>query len=1223
MHATTRVDCHCHSNYSDGTLSPRDLAEELAAAGVIAAALTDHNTLEGLEEFRQTLTRREVGCIPAVEITTRYGDREAHLLAYGIDPAHPELQAALAALRQAHAPSVQSVTDSLRNKGTLASATAGNPLTNGALDIVDAIALVHHAGGRAFLAHPLVLEADYAKLESLVAALALQGLDGIEAFYGPIPDEARLHLCGIAQRLDLLVSAGTDIHDRPTPPATAGIDMPTPAWKAFRDAVCHGTALSSRSVPPSPPRLRTHFKRRAFIFHIICPTLLAMALFITAIYAVFLPTFERSLLERKRETIRELTQSAWSILAGFERDERAGRLTRAQAQALAISRIESLRYGRDSKDYFWLQDMHPRMLMHPYLKKLNGQDVSAFRDPRGVAIFVEFAALVQRQQEGYAQYVWQWNDDPSRVVPKESYLKGFHPWGWIIGTGIYIEDVKGEIARIERSLVHTSLLISIIVVLLLLYVMFESLRLERERAEAEESLHESTERYRSLVEATTEGTLVIMDGRCRYANPIFLEMLGCTARELELLDLADLFPERPDNDAAWTRLKMLLRGEDTTGGFDALLRRRDGRLLEVVLTPSPITFAGRAGFILLTRSIGASPDGSAGSARWQHLPQVIESSPVGLFRARATSRGTLVEYNRTAAHLLAPPSLADGTALALADLFPDATTYEDFHHDLTREGKATVRLHLSGQDLSRRTVALLATLVRDAHGAPRYIDGVVEDVTLQNRREADFTADIERLQTSLLFLHEPVGRIKRHAVVCGLETPIQTVAALMTTHQASAALVQAPAGAIVGIVTDGAIRQRVVATGMDGQAPIYRIMSSPMITISERAVIYEALLRMEHQQIQHLALTDEAGRIVGVIRSQELMQFQSYGPIVLTREVEHAATPEDVVRSCQRVPSLVKALLDCGARPHLITRMISSVCNAATVRLLTLAEVELGPAPVPFVFLALGSQGRQEMTLASDQDNAIVSAAVDDPARAAASAEYLLAVSRFVCGWLDRAGYPLCRGEVMAQNPRWCQPLNVWQGYFTDWIARAEPQQLLDFTIFFDFQPLYGPPELAETLRRHVVEQLRARPAFFPLFAHNSLLFKPPTRPFGRLLGGGGGDQAGLVDLKDALMPIVSFARLYALQHEVAATHTLERLKVLAEAEVFPESTYQAVTEAADFLSRLRLQHQAAASAVGQVPDNLLNPRRLSAVDQTLLQQTFMQIAAVQKRISFDFLGGT
>ncbi|MCL5997200.1 MAG: cache domain-containing protein, partial [Chloroflexi bacterium] len=535
MEDRTRVNFHCHSVYSDGDLTPEALADNLYAAGVRYAALTDHDSVEGLPRFQEALKRRGIGYIPGVELTTQCDDCEAHILGYGFDASSPELKATLVSLRQARGTETQSIAESLRRAGTRHVAghndqPGPNAAPDGQLDIREAAALIHRAGGRAFLAHPLTLEPDLAALDALLAGLKLQGLDGIEAFYEPYADEQRSQLSALALRHGLLVCAGTDVHagGRAEKPVY-GIDMPVPAWKQFRDAIFSAPtfvetsagAQGSTALPSShehSARLPGVFRRRYFVLRIFLPTLLAIALFVAAIWGLIIPSFERTLLDRKRELIRELTNSAWSILVSYERDERAGRLTRQEAQDMAKARIEALRYGREGKDYFWLQDMHPRIVMHPYRPDLNGQDVSSFTDPRGVRIFVEFADLVRRKQAGYIEYVWQWLDDPQRMVPKESYVKGFEPWGWVIGTGIYIDDVKDEIARVEQSLVVASLVISGGVILLLLFVVQQSLRIERERREVEESLRESTERYRSLAEATTEGALLVLDNRCRYAT---------------------------------------------------------------------------------------------------------------------------------------------------------------------------------------------------------------------------------------------------------------------------------------------------------------------------------------------------------------------------------------------------------------------------------------------------------------------------------------------------------------------------------------------------------------------------------------------------------------------------------------------------------------------------------------------------------------------------------
>lgn len=1228
MTGTTRVDFHCHSTYSDGVQSPRVLAERLATNGIAFAALTDHDSVGGLPSFRRALERRGVGCVAGIEITTMCDGQEVHLLGYGFDPENVELLAAMRSLRQARLSSTRSVASSIRKMGSHLPASTDQVAADGRIEIGEAIDLIHRAGGRAFLAHPLVLEANLDKLREIVGELKTRGLDGIEAFYAAHTDEQRERLREVAEDLDLLVSGGSDTHGpRGAQDGGVGVDMPTELWKQFRDAVCCGPDGAVSSMPATDQTVPRHrLKKRHFFLHVVLPTLLAIALFTLAIFAVILPTFERSLLERKRETVRELTQSAWSILAGYEQDEQAGTLSRAQAQKAAAERIAKLRYGREGKEYFWLQDMHPRIIEYPYREDLNGQDVSEFVDARGARIFVECADLVRRQEEGYIKYVWQRNDDATRIAPKESFVKGFAPWGWIIGTGIYLDDVRGEIAAVKHRLMQTLLGTAAIVALLLLYVMRHSLRLERQRSEAEEGLRESTERYRSLVEATTEGTLLALEGRCYYANPMLLEMLGCSEQGLALLDLEDVIPPGDQNEFAWEKINLLLAGEDADGGFDGVLGRRDGTLIECVFAISPIEVSGKNGLIVLVTAIGAPESGEVGRDQQSAiLAQVSEKVPGGVFRAQATAQGTVVAASASAARLLRPADQPDDAPLALPALFEDEDAYREFLAELQREGETERRLQVMGADDTARTLAIRVALAEDEGDESGFVDGIVEDVTVQERSAAEREVQIKRLQASMLFLHEPVSKIVRSPVFCRLDASVQSVAAQMTSGESSAALIQAQSGEVVGIFTDADLRERVVAAAADMKSAVSRVMSSPLVTVPEHAGIYEALLAMEEHGVGHLAVTDDAGRIIGVIRERELLGFRSYGPIVLGREIARAATAALVVSSCRRAPGVAKALLDSGARPHRVTRMNTSVCDAATKRFVALAEDELGKPPVEFVFVGLGSQGRQELVFSSDQDNAIIVASGARNADGVESADaYFNELGDLVCGWLDEAGYPLCTGDVMARNPRWCQPLSVWKQYFTDWIRRAEPQQLLEFSIFFDFRTVYGASELASELRAHVFETLDDQPAFFLHLAQQALAFKPPPRLLGRILSVAPGSmEAGMLDLKDALAPIVSFARLYALRERIDLTHTLDRLDALAEAGALSQSTRDETVAAYDLLMRLRLEHQAQALDSSQPLDSLINYRRLGHLEAALVNQALSQIAAVQKRISYDFLGGT
>jgi CBS domain-containing protein len=209
-----------------------------------------------------------------------------------------------------------------------------------------------------------------------------------------------------------------------------------------------------------------------------------------------------------------------------------------------------------------------------------------------------------------------------------------------------------------------------------------------------------------------------------------------------------------------------------------------------------------------------------------------------------------------------------------------------------------------------------------------------------------------------------------------MDTSIEQLARLMTARNVTAALVSSENGAVIGIVTDHDLRARVLAENIPPSAPIHTIMSAPLTKIPEHALIYEALMRMEEKGVRHLAVEDRDGQIVSVIDNKSLIQFQRYGRLCF--RVRFPALPHpQKLRAAERTPPLVKVLMDSSARPRHVTNMLASICDAATERLVQLAIEELGPPPAEFAFIAMGSQGRQEQTLVTDQDNGIIFAPSD------------------------------------------------------------------------------------------------------------------------------------------------------------------------------------------------------------------------------------------------------
>ncbi|MBA3974962.1 MAG: hypothetical protein C0504_12195 [Candidatus Solibacter sp.] len=819
---------------------------------------------------------------------------------------------------------------------------------------------------------------------------------------------------------------------------------------------------------------------RHLALNIISPSILTFALFLGLIFAVIIPAMKNNIVERKREMIRELTQVAWSELSGLHEQEKRGALTRPAAQQAAIARVQQLRFGDDGKDYFWICDMRPRMVMHPYRPDLDGQDLSEYSDPAGNDLFVEAVRLVRKTGDGYIEYVWQWKDDAQRVGPKLSYVKGFAPWGWIVGTGVYLEDVRAEINLVIRRVLQISVLISIVIGALLGFITKQGLDLERQRWRAAAALSESEEKYRSLVEGATEGILLVMQGRPVYANKTLLNLLGYTEEELAALPL--------------DRILEPVAGTGATPERRARLLAKDGEAVNVLLADAPVTLGERSGQILFMKDA-------------------------------ATRRKT-----------------EDALARLLAEL-------------------------QSMLPLATRSIKASA-------------------ITMTS---------------------------------CGLDTPAGSAAAMMSQARSSAIVVKAADGEPVGIVTDQDLRNRVLAAGAGADLPVSRIMSAPLVRIAGHALLFEGALAMQERNIRHLLVVDENGAATGILTAAEILHGQRHALAMLLSEIKGARLPEALKESQAKLPVFVKALLESGARTEHITRIMSTVSEAILVRLIGLAEAELGAPPVPYTFLVMGSAARDEQTLATDQDNAIVYADVE-PERDDEVRGYFLKLGTKVCDWLDQAGYHKCQGLTMASNPRWCQPLSKWKEYLTSYVTVASPQDLRDVNIVFDFRCAWGEAGHGAQLRKHLRELLEGgQPAFFFHLAQSTLQFKPPIGFFGNIQLEQTGKHPAAFNIKSAIVPLVNFARIYALRGHLAETNTLERLRRLRDEGALLPSSHDELVQAHAALTQIRLAHQAAQWSGGVEPDNYIDLRKLTALERSILKKVFADITVFQARLQTDF----
>ncbi len=312
---------------------------------------------------------------------------------------------------------------------------------------------------------------------------------------------------------------------------------------------------------------------RGFFLRIALPSLLLVALYVAATFLFVLPTMERTSMEHKRQHLSKLTQLALGELEFNNSLAEEGRMTLAEAQARAKARLRSLRYGSDSKDYFWIIDSRPLMIMHPYRPDLEGQDVSGFADPEGKHLFQIMVDKTMADGQGFVDYVWQWKDDPWRMETKLSHVRLYEPWGWIVGTGVYLDDVAAELASARTRMLFGSLAVFAAVALIIGYVL-------RQSQLAGQAMAESESRYSDLVRNAPVGIFRSTPEGCYLAaNPALAEIYGFADPDALVARVRHIGDELHVDSGRRAEFVARLERHGVVQDFEARIRRPDGTVI--------------------------------------------------------------------------------------------------------------------------------------------------------------------------------------------------------------------------------------------------------------------------------------------------------------------------------------------------------------------------------------------------------------------------------------------------------------------------------------------------------------------------------------------------------------------------------------------------------------------------------------------------------------------
>lgn len=462
-----------------------------------------------------------------------------------------------------------------------------------------------------------------------------------------------------------------------------------------------------------------------------------------------------------------------------------------------------------------------------------------------------------------------------------------------------------------------------------------------------------------------------------------------------------------------------------------------------------------------------------------------------------------------------------------------------------------------------------------------------------------------------LFRHRLRDLVERNLVSVRPDMTVREVAQVMREYSVSSVFVESTPP---GIITDRDLRNRVVAAGVSDSTLVSEVMTSPILSLSIDSLVFEALVTMLEQRIHHMPVT-EAGRVVGMITDTDILRQQSKSPLFLPRQLQRARTSRDLRLYTDLVTGTVGTLLDAGARVSDIGRVVAVAHDALLVRLLKDAEAALGEPPCPYAWLVLGSEGRYEQTLRTDQDNALVYADHAPPE----AAEYFHALAERVVGQLVECGFPPCPGNIMATNSLWRQPLQVWKTYFDQWISTPKEEALLRVSIFFDYRKVYGTLD-AEAELRPVVLRGRENRVFLGRLARVALRQHAPVSFFRQLVLERSGEARDLIDLKvRGTALVVDLARLFALEAGSRHTNTPARLRDSVEHSSLSKSGAEELVAAFELSSLLRLRHQYRQIRRGEQPTNLVPVSWLTALERRELKEALWAVARIQNSIEMMF----
>ncbi len=457
---------------------------------------------------------------------------------------------------------------------------------------------------------------------------------------------------------------------------------------------------------------------------------------------------------------------------------------------------------------------------------------------------------------------------------------------------------------------------------------------------------------------------------------------------------------------------------------------------------------------------------------------------------------------------------------------------------------------------------------------------------------------------------------------------IQNAAIKMAEENISALLVMAPDviedeeddnSPLLGIITDRDLCTRVLAQGLDPADHVSTVMTTELLSLDHNAYVYEAMLKMLRYNVHHLPVLKNKHPI-GIIETSDIVRYESQSSLLLVSSIFQQHSIEELAALSEQVKDSFVRLVNEDANSHMVGSAMSVIGRSFKQRIIELAEEELGQAPIPYCFLALGSMGRDEQLLVTDQDNAII---LDDEYDEKRHGDYFAKFAKIICDGLDKCGYSYCTGDIMATNPMWRMTRREWEECFADWIDDPNPKALLNASIFFDLDGVYGRLKWAEQLNGFIVRRSRRNNRFLACLARNALNRTPPLGFFKNFVMEKDGRHNNSINLKRrGTAPLADLIRVHALAVGSRSRNSFERLDDIIDAGILPKGKAEDLRDALEFISMVRIRHQAYDVENSIEPDNNIEPENLSDFERRNLKDAFQILSNAQNFLKYRYQAG-